>query len=53
METDFLSCCVDLKSAVVWAVRDQCLLSEVPEVLEFNIKLDGRPLGGMYTSFHD
>jgi hypothetical protein len=47
MDRDFLASCVDLRSVLVWAIREQCLYSDNPQEIEFNIKLDGRPLGGM------
>lgn len=47
LPTDFLSCGVDLSSVLVWAMREQRLYSSDTESMEFNIKLDGRPLGGM------
>ena len=47
MQTEFDACSVDLSSVLVWAIREQCLLSSDQENMEFNIKLDGRPLGGM------
>ena len=47
MQTEFDACSVDLSSVLVWAIREQCLLSSDQENMEFNIKLDGHPLGGM------
>ena len=46
MDTDFHSCGVDLSSVLVWAIREQRLYSSDTVDMEFNIKLDGRPLGG-------
>lgn len=46
MDTDFHSCGVDLASVLVWAIREQRLYSADTMDMEFNIKLDGRPLGG-------
>ena len=47
MDTDFLSCGVDLASVLVWAIREQRLYSpDISDLMEFNIKLDGRSLGG-------
>ncbi|KAK3715351.1 hypothetical protein QZH41_010173, partial [Actinostola sp. cb2023] len=37
---------VDLESVVVWAIREQRLHNQDGEELEFNLKLDGRSLGG-------
>ena len=47
MDADFDACDVDLNAVLVWAIREQRLFSCDTEDLEFNIKLDGRPLGGM------
>ena len=46
-EADFDACDVDLRSVLVWAIREQRLHSCDTEDKEFNIKLDGRPLGGV------
>lgn len=47
MDTDFNAYGVDLGSVLVWVIREQRLLSEdTSDTMEFNIKLDGRPLGG-------
>lgn len=46
LPTDFQSRGVDLSSVLVWAIREQQLYSD-RDSLEFNIKLDGRPLGGV------
>ena len=46
MDTDFHSCGVDLAAVLVWAIREQRLYSSDTDTMEFNIKLDGRPLGG-------
>ena len=45
---DFEACDVDLSSVLVWAIREQRLHSQDTTDMEFNIKLDGRPLGGTY-----
>lgn len=50
MNTDFHSCGVDLASVLVWAIREQRLWSSDTDTMEFNIKLDGRPLGGKIKS---
>lgn len=52
MGTDFHACGVDLASVLVWAIREQRLHSSDTEsnTMEFNIKLDGRPLGGKIYS---
>ena len=50
MNTDFQSCGVDLASVLVWAIREQRLWSSDTDTMEFNIKLDGRPLGGKIKS---
>lgn len=47
-DADFDACDVDLSSVLVWAIREQRLHSCDPEDMEFNIKLDGRPLGGVF-----
>lgn len=48
-DADFDACDVDLYSVLVWAIREQCLHSdEDKQDKEFNIKLDGRPLGGLF-----
>ena len=49
MDTQFDACDVDLSVVLVWAIRKQCLFSSDTENMEFNIKLDGRLLGGMYV----
>ncbi|KAL9976875.1 hypothetical protein ACROYT_G014213 [Oculina patagonica] len=47
MDTDFHAYGVDLESVLVWAIREQRLLTEdLSNSMKFNIKLDGRPLGG-------
>lgn len=47
MDTDFNAYGVDLGSVLVWVIREQRLLSEdTSDTMEFNIKLDGRPLEG-------
>ena len=46
MNTEFDACSVDLSSVLVWAIREQRLVSSDQDSIEFNIKLDGRPLGG-------
>ena len=40
---------ISLKVALIWQIRQSRLHQNVPEsgVLEFNLKLDGRPLAGM------
>ena len=43
----------DLQSVLVWAIREQQLHGCDKEEMEFNIKLDGRPLGGMQYCFND
>lgn len=50
MNTDFHSCGVDLASVLVWAIREQRLWSSDTDTMEFNIKLDGHPLGGKIKS---
>jgi len=48
-DADFDACDVDLYSVLVWAIREQHLHShEDKQDKEFNIKLDGRPLGGLF-----
>ena len=46
LPTDFQSCGVDLSSVLVLAMREQRLYSD-RDSLEFNNKLNGRPLGGV------
>ena len=46
-DADFDAWNVHLNSVLVWAIREQHLHSCNSEDKEFNIKLDGRPLGGM------
>jgi len=48
MDTEFKAACVDLKLAIVWAVHEQRLHLDPPKEVEFNIKLNGRPLGGLF-----
>ena len=40
---------ISLKVALIWQIRQSRLHQNVPKsgVLEFNLKLDGRPLAGM------
>lgn len=45
-DADFEACDVDLRSVLVWAIREQHLHCCDTDNLEFNVKLDGRPLGG-------
>ena len=48
-DADFDACDVYLYSVLVWAIREQRLHShEDKQDKEFNIKLDGRPLGGLF-----
>ena len=44
--TEFDACDVNLNSVLAWAIREQHLLSNDTADMEFNIKLDGRPLLG-------
>lgn len=50
-DVDFDACDVDLQSVLVWAIREQQLYGCDKDEMEFNIKLDGRPLGGMEYCF--
>ena len=50
IKTEFQACSIDLSSVLVWAIREQCLLSSDQETMEFNIKIDGRPLGGIASA---
>ncbi|KAK3755533.1 hypothetical protein QZH41_019902, partial [Actinostola sp. cb2023] len=44
---------VSLSMVLVWAVRQSRLHNDVPETVEINIKLDGRPLAGIVnTKYH-
>jgi len=45
-DVDFDACDVDLQSVLVWAIREQQLYGCEKDEMEFNTKLDGRPLGG-------
>lgn len=50
---DFDGCDVDLYSVLVWTIREQRLHShEDKQDKEFNIKLDGCPLGGLFYYQH-
>lgn len=46
-EAEFEAYNIDLHAALVWAIREQRLHSADSEEKEFNIKLDGCPLGGL------
>ena len=46
-DVDFEACDVDLQLVIVWAIREQRLYGCDSKDMEFNIKLDGRPLGGI------
>lgn len=55
LETDFPSCDVSLSSLFVWAIREQRLYGADNQTMEFNIKIDGRTLGGLMNlmrSYH-
>lgn len=39
---------VSLPMVLVWAIRESRLHQCAPEQMEFNLKLDGRPLGGQF-----
>ena len=45
---DFDACDVDLSFVLVWAIREQRLHLQDTTDMEFDIKLDGLPLGGKY-----
>jgi hypothetical protein len=47
MEIDFPASDVDLKYVLVWAITEQCIYADNLQDIEFNTKLDGRPLGGL------
>ena len=49
MKRGFHSCGVDLS---VRAIREQDFYSSDTGTMEFNIKLDGRPLGGVSTKLY-
>ena len=51
MNVEFDGCDVDLAAVLVWAIREQRLISSEAEDVEFNIKLDGRPLRGVFKTF--
>ncbi|XP_048588925.1 uncharacterized protein LOC125572454 [Nematostella vectensis] len=40
-----------LEMILVWAIRECRLHANIPTNIEFNLKLDGRPLGGTYFIF--
>lgn len=45
-------CSISLKMAVAWQIRQSRLhQATISKMQEFNLKLDGRPLGGMYTKY--
>ena len=46
--------CVDLKAILSWAIRESRLhqLTGTKKTVEFNLKLDGRPLGGIQIMYH-
>ncbi|KAK3697273.1 hypothetical protein QZH41_000324 [Actinostola sp. cb2023] len=50
LDSEFDAVGVNLQSVLVWAIREHHLMSHGnsadSEVIEFNIKIDGRPLGG-------
>ena len=46
IDADFEACGVNLRSLIVWDIRGQRLHCCDTEDPEFNVKLDGRPLGG-------
>lgn len=53
MPTEFECCGVSLEAVLVWAIREHNLYHndfqpQTDSELEFNIKIDGRPLGGMF-----
>ena len=48
-DINFEACDVNLNDILVWAIREQRLYSHDTADMEFNIKLDGRPLGGEYS----
>ena len=51
-DAEFEACDVNLHFVLVWAIREQRLHSCDADNLEFNIKLDGRPLGGLYIKWY-
>lgn len=44
-DVEFDACGIDLHSVLVWVIREERLFTCDNEDVEFNIKLDGRPLG--------
>ena len=40
---------ISMKMAVVWQIRQSRLHQTASESLEFNLKLDGRPLAGILS----
>ncbi|XP_022793059.1 uncharacterized protein LOC111332064 [Stylophora pistillata] len=46
LDTNFDAYAVDLSMVLTWAIREQRLHGSDQEDMEFNIKIDGRPLGG-------
>ena len=51
MNVEFDECDVDLAAVLGWAIREQRLITSEAEDVEFNIKLDGRPLRGVFKKF--
>ena len=47
-DVEFDACGIDLHSVLVWVIREERLFTCDNEDMEFNIKLDGRPLGSNY-----
>lgn len=45
-EVDFVGYGVGLPDAIIWAIREARLHHSAEPIMEFNIKLDGRPLYG-------
>ena len=45
-ELDFVGHGVGLPDAMIWAIREARLHHSAEPIMEFNIKLDGRPLYG-------
>lgn len=46
LDTNFDAYAVDLSTVLTWAIREQRLHGSDQEDMEFNIKNDGRSLGG-------
>ena len=54
LDTTFDAYGVDLTMVIIWAIREQNLHEvDFGQFAEFNIKIDGRPLGGKLAAHHE